>query len=70
MVVTIGGGGKFTTMLKGCVVDCGGLLLSVTIRLKVLVPAGPVGAPAIVPLVKLKPAGSVEPVATAKVNGP
>jgi len=50
-----------TVMLKGCVADCAGVLPSVTLAVKDDGPVGPVGVPAIAPvlLIKLSPAGNV-----------
>ena len=62
VVVMEGAVGRLIRMLKACVALCGGLLESVTLRVKLEVPLGPEGdGPLIRPLAvfKLKPAGKL-----------
>ena len=70
MVVIAGDAGKLTRMLKACVAVCAGLLLSVSLTLKLEVPLGPAGLPEITPVAPLipSPAGKA-PALMAKVYG-
>ncbi len=65
----VGGDGKLTVMLRFCVADCVGLLVSVTFTMKLAVPSGPLGAPEITPaLLIFRPPGSV-PALIVNVKG-
>ena len=70
VVVIAGGAGKLTRMLRACVAVCAGLLLSVSLILKLEVPFGPLGLPEIRPVLAFNasPAGRV-PALTVKVYG-
>jgi hypothetical protein len=61
VVVIISVAAAPTVMLSGCVVDCAGVLASVTLMVKADGPAGPVGVPVMAPvlLVRLSPAGNI-----------
>jgi hypothetical protein len=60
--------GKFTTILYGCVTVCGGELLSLTVTLKLKVPV-PAGVPVIAPVLEFRDSPPGNPVETLNVNG-
>jgi hypothetical protein len=69
-LVMAGGGGRLMRILKGCVAVWGGLLESVTIKVKFDVTLGTVGVPEIRPaLLRAKPTGNA-PALVVKVSAP